>query len=496
LDEPGTGAQDPVGALAERLRALRMLAGNPSVNRLVDLTEKQGRGRAMRRSTIQDKLCGATAPKLDHVLALVAACAAHAASIGNPLSAQELDEDRWQQAWFAMVQTLAGPRRQRHRATRAEAVLASAEKAGARPPGSSAAFAPAPHEGPPDPSHDRPGDDHTVVQDTVHRLPDGTHAPLMQRAGDLARQAQKAEFERGFRDAVEFAAELSWRDFEDLARVDFDVPKWIGPSRDAWAEITMHPDRFPRGATHASWLPAARSSLGSLADPFGYSEFSFTRTNLYVKGFALALRTAWQQATNAAMPTTGEAAAVSPSPRGVDTPPVGEAAARLVELLHGHGGLPLDQVEEIGGQLLRQLRDAFERHMSGVGLPDNARLSLDLMHADSCTYWDRPYRPIHGHGPTALKVQATMTGTVEARSEVTPFLGISRDRDADDAFIVIDANRSTVEPLRLHVSDLYPTITNEIAGRIDQWVAARVNDLLGTLEVGVRQALIQRGYHL
>jgi hypothetical protein len=154
VDEPGAGAKDPVAALAERLRALRMLAGNPSVNRLVELTARQGRGRAMRRSTIQDKLHGTTTPRLEHVLALVAACMEHAASIGNPLPPGAADADRWQQAWFTMVQATAAPRRERQRTTRAEAVLAAAERAGLAPGGRP----PAPHGTPRDPSRGRLGE--------------------------------------------------------------------------------------------------------------------------------------------------------------------------------------------------------------------------------------------------------------------------------------------------------------------------------------------------
>lgn len=93
-----------VTQMAGRLRDLRLRSGSPSVKRLEALTKMQGGARAMPRATIQDKLSGATRPRLEQVLALVAACARHAASIGVPLPEADVDENRWRDAWYALQQ--------------------------------------------------------------------------------------------------------------------------------------------------------------------------------------------------------------------------------------------------------------------------------------------------------------------------------------------------------------------------------------------------------
>jgi len=74
----------PTEELAEQLNRLRVRAGNPSVRELAKLTERQGPGRAMSRSTVQDKISGKSPPRLGQILALVQACADYANSIGAP----------------------------------------------------------------------------------------------------------------------------------------------------------------------------------------------------------------------------------------------------------------------------------------------------------------------------------------------------------------------------------------------------------------------------
>lgn len=92
--------------LIGQLNRLRAQAGNPSVRELAQLTKRQGPGRAMSRSTIQDKISGKSAPRLGQLLALVRACADYAKSIGAPLDAQDTDEQVWRErAQAALVRT-------------------------------------------------------------------------------------------------------------------------------------------------------------------------------------------------------------------------------------------------------------------------------------------------------------------------------------------------------------------------------------------------------
>lgn len=87
----------PAEDLTKHLNLLRVRAGNPSVRDLAKLTERQGPGRAMSRSTVQDKISGKNPPRLGQILALVQACADYARSIGAPLAAEDTDEQTWRE---------------------------------------------------------------------------------------------------------------------------------------------------------------------------------------------------------------------------------------------------------------------------------------------------------------------------------------------------------------------------------------------------------------
>ncbi|MGW5693090.1 hypothetical protein ACWEWX_19590 [Streptomyces asiaticus] len=62
----------------------------------------------MSRASIQDKFSGSSTLKMVQVLALVRACAEHAASIGAPLPTEEVDERVWQQK-VASLEAFAPP---------------------------------------------------------------------------------------------------------------------------------------------------------------------------------------------------------------------------------------------------------------------------------------------------------------------------------------------------------------------------------------------------
>jgi hypothetical protein len=139
-------------------------------------------------------------------------------------------------------------------------------------------------------------------------LPEGIRALLGRLGRELAQRAWRQEWERGFRDALQFAreCELPWSVLEGLAGAGFDIPKWIAGWRNGWADVAL--GRAREGALVAPWLPKAAHYLGSLADPIGYDEFSFTPTALYVRGFGDGLRAVWSAAGGEAttVPTSDE----------------------------------------------------------------------------------------------------------------------------------------------------------------------------------------------
>jgi hypothetical protein len=104
-----------------------------------------------------------------------------------------------------------------------------------------------------------------------------------------ARAERHADTERGYRDAVKFARDLpSLTELEELNRVDFDIAAWIGPWSDSWARIAAGLNSFDTKMPDWAWKVAGY--LGTLADPIGFDQFSFTPTSEYLAGFGSGLR--------------------------------------------------------------------------------------------------------------------------------------------------------------------------------------------------------------
>jgi hypothetical protein len=92
----------PEEELIEYLRGLRTRAGDPSVRDLAKFTERQGPGRGMSRSTIQDKISGKSPLRLGQVLALVQACADYANFTGVTLAPEDTDQRIWNDRFHAI----------------------------------------------------------------------------------------------------------------------------------------------------------------------------------------------------------------------------------------------------------------------------------------------------------------------------------------------------------------------------------------------------------
>jgi hypothetical protein len=87
----------PAEELVKQLDSLRTRAGKPSFREIAQLTERQGPGSRMSRSTIHDKISGKSPARLGQVLAIVRACAEFARSMGVPLTAEDTDEQAWRE---------------------------------------------------------------------------------------------------------------------------------------------------------------------------------------------------------------------------------------------------------------------------------------------------------------------------------------------------------------------------------------------------------------
>ena len=127
----------------------------------------------------------------------------------------------------------------------------------------------------------------------------------------------KDEYQRGYRKALRAADSLSWRLIEELAENRHDLKRALRPYangalQDALkteplssaqvtelvenrAEKVSPPskDGTSRTASPRSWLYRLAEDLGSMADPVGFDEFSFSPTRAFLRGYGDALHDVW-----------------------------------------------------------------------------------------------------------------------------------------------------------------------------------------------------------
>jgi hypothetical protein len=96
----------------------------------------------------------------------------------------------------------------------------------------------------------------------------------------------RSEYETGYAGALDAAGDIPWFVMEDFANQSFDVRRWIeGWRRSATAQAAQE---SPPG-----WLGSVGRTLGDLADPIGFDQFSFRPTRARVRGFGDALQAVW-----------------------------------------------------------------------------------------------------------------------------------------------------------------------------------------------------------
>jgi hypothetical protein len=156
------------------------------------------------------------------------------------------------------------------------------------------------------------------------RTPEGSFERILNVRDRLLAEA-RADYERGYAIALEAATAMPLHVINTLVDADFDLEKWLQPFKDGLRYDLIQKSGRPiedqdeiQGAINRSaeelkgkglasafnkrdewwWLWKTAEALGSLADPIGFDDFTFTPTKARQRGFTDAMRELWSALEN------------------------------------------------------------------------------------------------------------------------------------------------------------------------------------------------------
>jgi hypothetical protein len=152
-----------------------------------------------------------------------------------------------------------------------------------------------------------------VIQEALRRYLGGTGAPAWARAPQgaaellaaatekLTEQAE-ADYQAGYRAALARIPDLDWARLTDFARSRYDLEAWLSGLKNGVHDAIK---RREANVVVPAILERLAMDLGRLADPIGYPGTSFRKTNAFERGYADALRDAYESVERGTSPTTG-----------------------------------------------------------------------------------------------------------------------------------------------------------------------------------------------
>ena len=171
--------------------------------------------------------------------------------------------------------------------------------------------------------------------------------------------------------------------------------------------------------------------------------------------------------------------------------PPGSIAAQLKALSVAHGGLSFAEVQAVGQRLTELVKSALYRALETLK-PGQVESGFEAKGGKFACDFSRPYHTLDSGSGFAFNM--TCTDPVRVGVQATPIIGVADSPLERYAYIAIDANRPSGEPLLLRVDDLHPAVTQAGQTRIDDWATMVHERAVLEMRDGVLQRLRQQGF--
>lgn len=174
-------------------------------------------------------------------------------------------------------------------------------------------------------------------------------------------------------------------------------------------------------------------------------------------------------------------------------PPVEDSVARLRRVSLTVAGLTHVELDTLAVNLPVQVQGQFEGHITRLGLPGNVQAVAGLQ-----SWGDPPSvagyrRPINPQGPNGLVVTLMTSPPADARRDRQYEVLVSTSERSYGTFLVQRRDVADVS-LEVPLAETHPEVSQELIARIDEYVAAQLQQALAELSEASEASLKDKGY--
>lgn len=174
--------------------------------------------------------------------------------------------------------------------------------------------------------------------------------------------------------------------------------------------------------------------------------------------------------------------------------PLERRAAALRSLLTAHSDLTHAQIFGISQRLAEQLKTRFTEQFAAQAEYLKPDVWGGVEPADGRIRGREAFNQWPYHQLYDFVFMLSCEHPARAELEEVIVIGAANDLEERFAFIVVNAGRPDLPPLKLRVSDLHPAISAATETRIDSWVRHSLSTSLAALYDAVSAALEYLGY--
>lgn len=170
--------------------------------------------------------------------------------------------------------------------------------------------------------------------------------------------------------------------------------------------------------------------------------------------------------------------------------PLDAQAVNIRNRFRAHGGLTHAETHAVGQRLFTRVHEVLNEEVGQLSLGPDVDATFGYSGVGDCTFWGRPYHLF----PGSQKLEVVLASRQPAcRAVGTVIVGLANQVSNPNSFIVIDANRPTLEPLGLRIAELHPSMSAVSEELIMGWARRFTGAVLSELERCLAGALSREG---